>query len=179
VAIVPQSLVLAFPLTVAELVLMGRYPHGRGRLFEAGEDQAQAAAAMRLAGVESLADRPLDSLAGGERQRTLLARALAQEPRLLLLDEPTSHLDLGHQREMAGLLRRLNREAGLTVVLVTHDLNLAGELADRLLLLRGGRVARLGTPAEVLDEATLAAAYDCPVRVDRSPSGRPTVQIRW
>ena len=95
---------------------------------------------MALAGVLDLADHPVDALAGGERQRALLARALAQEPRVLLLDEPTSHLDLWHQRHLVGLLRRLNRERGMTVVFVSHDLNLAGDLAHRLLLLSGGRV---------------------------------------
>jgi iron complex transport system ATP-binding protein len=135
---------------------------------------------MAQAGVLDLADRPLDALSGGERQRAVLARALAQEPRLLLLDEPTSHLDLRHQREIVGLLRRLNRDRGTAIVLVSHDLNLAGELADRLMLLAGGRVAKLGAAADVLDEPTLEAAYGCPVRVEKNPvSGRPVVAIRW
>ncbi|MGH7266920.1 MAG: ABC transporter ATP-binding protein [Candidatus Rokuibacteriota bacterium] len=180
VAVVPQELAVPFPLTVEELCLMGRHPHMGARLFEAPEDVARARDAMARADVLDLADQPLDALSGGERQRAALARALAQEPRLLLLDEPTSHLDLRHQREIVGLLRRLNRDRGTTIVLVSHDLNLAGEVADRLLLLRCGRVARLGTPAEVLDEATLEAAYGCPVRVDKNPdTGRPVVTIRW
>ena len=178
VAVVPQASTLAFPLTVEELCLMGRFPHTRG-LFEGAADLETARAAMRLAGVEHLGRHPLEALAGGERQRALLARALAQEPRVLLLDEPTSHLDLRHQREMVALLRRLNRERGTTVLFVSHDLNLAGELADRLLLLVGGRVARVGAPGDVLDEATLESAYGCPVAVERSPvSGRPVVHVR-
>jgi iron complex transport system ATP-binding protein len=180
VAVVPQESSPAFPLTVEELVLMGRHPHVAGRFFEGPGDLQRAREAMVLAGVLDLATTPLDALSGGERQRCVLARALAQEPRLLVLDEPTSHLDLRHQREIVGLLRRLNRERDTTILVVSHDLNLAGELADRLLLLSGGRVARLGTPGEVLDEATLEAAYRCPVRVEKSPvSGRPTVMIRW
>jgi len=144
--------------------------------FEGAEDLLRAREAMTLAGVLDLADQSVDALAGGERQRALLARALAQEPRTLLLDEPTSHLDLRHQRHLIGLLRRLNRERGMTVVFVTHDLNLAGELADRLLLLSGGRVIRLGTPAEVLDETVLERAYGCPVWVERlGAGGRPVV----
>lgn len=180
VGVVPQELAVAFPFTVEELCLMGRYPHAEGRLFEAPEDLRRAREAMELCGVLELAGQPVDRLSGGERQRTLLARALAQEPRLLLLDEPTSHLDLRHQREMVDLLRRLNRERGTTVLFVSHDLNLAAEVADRLLLLVCGRVVRVGAPAEVLEEPTLEAAYGCPVWVDKSPtSGRPVVQIRW
>ena len=180
IGVVPQELVAAFPVTVEELCLMGRYPRARSRLFEASEDVARTREAMALAGVLDLASQPLDTLAGGERQRALLARALAQEPALLLLDEPTSHLDLRHQREIAGLLRSLNRERGMTVLFVSHDLNLAGEIADRLLLLVGGRVVKIGAPAEVLDGPTLEAAYGCPVWVEKSPlSGRPVVQIRW
>jgi iron complex transport system ATP-binding protein len=180
VAVVPQDLTVAFPFTVEELCLMGRYPHGAGRLFEAPRDARQAQAAMTLAGVAALAAQTIDTLAGGERQRVLLARALAQEPEVLLLDEPTSHLDLRHQRELVGLLRRLNRERGLTVVFVSHDLTLAAEIADRLLLLVGGRAVQVGTPADVLSEAVLEAAYGCPVVVDKSPvSGRPVVHVRW
>jgi iron complex transport system ATP-binding protein len=167
VAVVPQEEHPAFPVSVRELVLMGRFPHGARRVFEGAADLARAEAAMAAAGVLAVAEQPVDTLAGGEWQRTLLARALAQEPRVLLLDEPTSHLDLRHQRDIAGLLRRLNRERGLTVVLVSHDLNLAGELADRLLLLAGGRIARLGAPREVLEAGVLEAVYGCPVWVDK------------
>jgi len=179
-AVVPQELAVAFPVSVEELCLTGRHPHAEGRFFETADDLARAREAMALAGVADLGGQDVDTLSTGERQRVLIARALTQEPRLLLLDEPTSHLDLRHQREIVGLLRRLNRDRGLTVLLVSHDLGLAGELCDRLLLLCGGRVARLGTPAEVLDEPALEAAYGCPVRVEKSPvSGRPVVSIRW
>jgi iron complex transport system ATP-binding protein len=176
VAVVPQEEQLAFSISVEELALMGRFPRGVGRLFESAEDLARAREAMALTGVLDLAAHAVDTLAGGERQRALLARALAQEPRVLLLDEPTSHLDLRHQRQLVALLRRLNRERGMTVVFVSHDLNLAGELADRLLLLSGGRAVRVGTPGEVLDAAVLEAAYGCPVWVERiASSGRPVV----
>jgi iron complex transport system ATP-binding protein len=175
-AVVPQEEQLAFSISVEELVLMGRFPRGAGRLFEGPDDMARAREAMALAGVLELAGHPVDALAGGERQRALLARALAQEPRVLLLDEPTSHLDLWHQRHLLGLLRRLNQERGMTVVFVSHDLNFAADLADRLLLISGGRTVRLGTPREVLDEAVLETAYGCPVWVERLPSsGRPVV----
>jgi iron complex transport system ATP-binding protein len=119
-------------------------------------------------------------MSGGMKRRLTIARSLINEPEVLLLDEPTSHLDLRHQRELVGLLRRLNRERGLTVVFVSHDLTLAAEIADRLLLLVGGRAVQVGTPADVLSEAVLEAAYGCPVVVDKSPvSGRPVVHVRW
>jgi iron complex transport system ATP-binding protein len=109
----------------------------------------------------------------------MLARAVAQRPRLLALDEPTAHLDLRYQVQCAALLRRLNAERGVAVLLVSHDLDLAAELSDRLLLLSEGHVARLGPPAEVLDESLLAAAYGCAVSVDRTPTGRRHVHVTW
>jgi iron complex transport system ATP-binding protein len=180
VAVVPQEAPRPFPFSVEQLVLMGRYPHGPDRFFESGEDRAQAVAAMAATGVLPLAALPFEQLSGGERQRAMLARALAQQPRLLVLDEPTAHLDLRYQAETAALLRRVNVERGMTVLLVSHDLNLAAELCDRLLLLGGGRVARVGVPAEVLRREALEAVFGCAVVVDVNPaSGRPVVQVAW
>ena len=180
VAVVPQDAPRPFPFSVEQLVLMGRYPHGPGRYFESVEDRALARAAMAATGVLELAALPLEQLSGGERQRAMLARALAQQPTLLVLDEPTSHLDLRYQAETAALIRRVNAERGMTVLLVSHDLNLAAEVSDRLLLLARGRVARLGTPAEVLRRETLEAVFGCAVSVDVNPSrGRPVVQVAW
>ncbi len=180
VAVVPQDLPPGLPFTVQQVVLMGRYPHAPHRFFESADDWTAARAAMALTGVQELAEAPVESLSGGERQRVMMARALAQEPRLLVLDEPTAHLDLRYQAECAGLLRSINRERGVTVLLVSHDLNLAAEVSDRLLLLCDGRLARLGSPAAVLDEALLTAVYGCPIVVDRHPlTGRPVVQVAW
>jgi iron complex transport system ATP-binding protein len=180
VAVVPQDLAPAFPFTVEEMVLMGRYPHAPGRYFEDETDRARAGAAMARTGVLDLAAVPVARLAGGERQRVVLARALAQEPRLLVLDEPTAHLDLKHQAELVALLRGLNRASGLTVLIVTHDLNLASEIAGRMLLLHAGRVERAGTPEAVLDEATLSRVYGCAVVVDKHPiTRRPSVHLAW
>lgn len=179
VAVVPQDAPRPFPFTVEQLVLMGRYPHGPGRFFETDADAGVAREAMAATGTLALAPLPLDQLSGGERQRALLARALAQEPRLLVLDEPTSHLDLRYQAETAELLRGLNRARGVTILLVSHDLNLAAELCDRLLLLHEGRVARVGTPAEVLEAPLLEHVFGCRVVVDKSPTGRPMVQPSW
>jgi len=180
VAVVPQDMPRPFPFTVEELALMGRYPHGPSRFFEDADDRAIAREAMAATDVVALAAQPFEALSGGERQRALLARALAQRPRLLVLDEPTAHLDLRYQAETAALLARLNRERGVTVLLVSHDLNLAAEACDRLLLLGAGRIARLGAPAEVLERETLEAVFGCPVVVDKHPvTGRPTVQLAW
>jgi ABC-type cobalamin/Fe3+-siderophores transport system ATPase subunit len=180
IAVVPQDAPRPFPFSVEQLVLMGRFPHGPDRFFETGEDRMLADAAMEATGVRHLAALPLEQLSGGERQRAMLARALAQQPRLLVLDEPTSHLDLRYQAETAALIRRVNAERGMTVLLVSHDLNLAAEVCDRLLLLSRGRVARLGPPAEVLRRETLAAVFGCDVVVDANPAtGRPVVQVGW
>jgi iron complex transport system ATP-binding protein len=179
IAVVPQEAPRPFPFTVQQLVLMGRYPHAPGRFFESAADAAVARQAMAATGTSALAAVPLEQLSGGERQRAMLARALAQEPRLLVLDEPTSHLDLRYQAETAELLRRLNGERSVTVLLVSHDLNLAAEICDRLLLLHDGRVARVGTPAEVLEPALLEHVFECRVVVDKSATGRPTVELAW
>jgi iron complex transport system ATP-binding protein len=180
VAVVPQGLPSGFPYTVEELVLMGRFPHAPGRFFESEEDRRVAREAMEATGVWTLRQEPLERLSGGERQRALLARALAQRPRLLVLDEPTAHLDLRYQAECVGLLRRLNRAEGLTVVLVSHDLNLAGEVSDRLLLLSAGAAVQVGPAEAVLEEKTLESVYGCRVVVDKHPaSRRPTVQVMW
>ena len=180
VAVVPQDVPAGFPHTVEDLVLMGRFAHAPGRFFESDDDRREARDAMAATDVLELRGEPLPHLSGGERQRVMLARALCQRAPLLVLDEPTAHLDLKHQAECVGLLRRLNRDAGLTVVLVSHDLSLAGEVCGRLLLLRAGSAASLGPAASVLDEATLESVYGCPVVVDKHPaSRRPTVHVVW
>ena len=180
VAVVPQGILPQFPFTAGELVLMGRYPHDPGRYFESPRDRAAAREAMEATGVLELADMPLEHLSGGERQRAVIARAVAQEPRLLVLDEPTAHLDLRYQVEAAALLRRLNRERGMTILLVSHDLNLAAEVCDRLLLLNGGRAAAIGSAEAVLDEALLGSVFGCGVVVDRSETTRrPVVRLDW
>jgi iron complex transport system ATP-binding protein len=179
-AVVPQELPEAFPFNVDEMVLMGRYPHSPGTVFESEADRAVCREAMAATGVLEVARRPLAELSGGERQRAVLARALAQQPRLLLLDEPTAHLDLRHQAEAVALLRRLSRESGVTVVLVSHDLNLVAEVADRVLLLHAGRVERLGAPEDVLDESILSRVYGCTIEVDKHPTTRrPMVRLAW
>ncbi len=181
VAFVPQETQQAFPFTINEMVLMGRYPHhGRtwGLGWEGSQDRAVAMQAMRDLDVAHLGTRLITNVSGGERQRAVIARALAQEPEVLLLDEPTAFLDLHHQLDIARIIRRFNRERGLTVVLVSHDLNLASQYCDRLLLLREGEIVAMGTPEEVIAREALEPVYGCSVLVDRHPqSGRPRVTL--
>jgi iron complex transport system ATP-binding protein len=157
VAFVPQSLRLEFPFTAEQVVLMGRTPYAGG-MFESGEDWAAVRRAMEQTDTLRFARRDFRSLSGGERQRVVLASALAQTPRVLLLDEPTTFLDLQHQISIYALLQRL-AAGGLLVVTVTHDLNLAAAYADRVIALRDGRLAADGPPAEALSPAQIAAVF--------------------
>jgi iron complex transport system ATP-binding protein len=180
VAVVAQDVPPALPFTVEQLVLMGRYPHAPRRYFETAADLAIAREAMALTDVLELAGAPMPALSGGERQRAVLARALAQQPRLLVLDEPTAHLDLRYQAECVALLRRAQAERGMTILLVSHDVNLAAEVSDRLLLLDAGRVAGWGPPADVLEPALLSRVYGCAVAVEGTAAGsRPRIDVLW
>ena len=184
VAFVPQESPPAFSFTVAETVLMGRYPHRRQTRWSLGfgwedrEDCAAAVQAMATMDIGHLASRAVTDLSGGERQRTMIARALAQTPRVLLLDEPTAFLDLQHQLEICSVLRRLTDEQGLTVVIVSHDLNLASQYCDRIVMLKEGSMYSMGTPAEVLSVEVLRAVYGCEVLIDPHPeSGLPRITL--
>jgi len=159
IALVPQETHVSFPLRVRELVLLGRSPHTGAFGWEGAHDLEVARRAMDRTDTASFADRPIDELSGGERQRVVLARALAQEPRVLLLDEPTTYLDLRHTVLLLDLVRTLCREQPLAVALVLHDLNLAGMYCDRLLLLSEGRAHASGPPSEVLRYADLCEVY--------------------
>ncbi len=172
-AILPQSPSAAGDLTVRELVWRGRYPH-QGVLQRAvGADYEAVAWALSAAHLDDLADRPLGELSGGECQRAWIALALAQQPKVLLLDEPTSFLDLQHQMEVMTLLRSLNRE-GMTVIAVLHDLALAGRFAERVLLMSGGHIACDGSPTRIFTAETLERVFNVPMTVFHDPeSGRP------
>ena len=176
VALVPQNLPSDLPFTVGELALLGRTPH-LGLLGIPGPaDHAAAERALEQTGLEHLADRRLPELSGGERQRAFIARALCQEPELLLLDEPTAFLDIHRQVRIMDLLEALCRDRNLAVVMASHDLNLAALYGDRLLLLHDGRQVALGTPEEILRPDLLQAVYGCRLRVERDPvNGRPRV----
>jgi iron complex transport system ATP-binding protein len=169
VAVVSQEFQVAFPFTVEQVVAMGRYPYARGMGVETAEDQLAVDRALRETGTAHLVTKHLDQLSGGEKQRVVIARALAQDPRLLLLDEPTAHLDLSHQLEILRLLRRLKAERGLTVILVSHDLNAAAACADRLLLLHGGAILVADRPEEVMRPEIIEKAYGCSVSINTDP----------
>jgi len=170
-AVVPQLTPSDFPFTVAETVLMGRSPHLGLLELEGAEDHRLARQAMAFTEVSHLADRRLDELSGGERQRVIIARAICQGPRIILLDEPTASLDPAHQVRILDLLEKLRREQGMTVIMVSHDLNLAAMYGGRLVLMSEGRIAAVGRPAEVLTVARLEACYGCRMEVVRSEVG--------
>ena len=165
----PQIVPYTHGFTAMELVLMGRYPHlGRFQIEGAGDERI-ARDAMRLTETEQFADRTLDTLSGGERQRVIVSRALAQQPRILLLDEPTSNLDVLHQLKVLGLVRQLVDD-GLTAVAAIHDLNMASRFCDRLVLLQEGRVLAEGTPEEVLTPKLIAQAFGVKAAVYQDPN---------
>jgi iron complex transport system ATP-binding protein len=178
IAVVQQESPLLFPARAWEYVLQGRYPHGRTLRFETPEDCAVAENALAQVGAAHLRDRSMDKISGGEKQRVILARALAQQPILLLLDEPTLHLDIGAQVDLLQQLRRLAEENRYTVIVVTHELNLAAEFADQVVLLHRGKCLRVGTPAAVYSKDLLEHVFEAPLEVEATPSGRPRVIIR-
>lgn len=175
-AVVPQAAELPEGFLVVEVVRMGRTPYRRPWWGASNLDENAVLAAMERAGVMALAERPVEALSGGERQRVVIARALAQEPSVLILDEPTSHLDLRYQAEV-GAAARAAAAAGVAVLLVAHDLNLAARTCDRLLLLSEGRVVAEGSPAHVLSPERLARTYRTNVDVWPAPDG-PLVTVR-
>jgi iron complex transport system ATP-binding protein len=174
--VLPQSPQAPDGLTVADLVARGRHPHQRWYRQWSSDDEAAVAEALRLTGMLDLAERDLDQLSGGQRQRAWISMALAQGTDLLLLDEPTTHLDLAHQIDVLDLVTRLHREAGRTVVMVLHELNLAARYAGRLIAMREGRVVAHGAPADVLTEDLVRTVFDLDARVVPDPvAGTPLV----
>lgn len=169
-AVVPQAAALPDGFLVVELVRMGRMPYARPWGAPDAADEAEVERAMRCTGVWQLAERRIETLSGGERQRVVLARALAQQPRMLVLDEPTSHLDLRYQAEMLRSARAA-ADAGVAVLLVLHDLNLAARACDRIVLLHDGHVMADGPPAQVLERERLERAYRTSLEVVSAPEG--------
>jgi iron complex transport system ATP-binding protein len=178
VAFVSQDIAASFSFTVEELVLMGRIPH-LGRLqFETKKDIEIAREKMVLTDILQLKDKRIDELSAGERQRVVIARALAQEPELLFLDEPTAHLDIGHQVQVLDLLKKLNRSGKLTIAMILHDLNLASAYSNRIALLDQGRIFKEGSPEEVLTYQNIEKVYKTIVLVNNNPvTGKPNVVL--
>ncbi|HTB95336.1 MAG TPA: ABC transporter ATP-binding protein [Candidatus Sulfotelmatobacter sp.] len=177
IALVQQESRLLFPSRAWEFVMQGRHPYGGGLRFESEEDILIANNALAQVGATELADRWMDRISGGEKQRIVLARALAQQPLLLLLDEPTLHLDIGAQVDLLESLRRLAAQNRYTVLVVTHELNLAGEYADQVVLMQKGKCLRVGPPATVLQREILEQVFQAPLSVEMTPSGRPRVTL--
>lgn len=176
-AYVPQTPVIPAGMAVIDYVLLGRTPHRGVFAGDSARDLAVAGEVLRRLDLSSLAGRELRSLSGGERQRAVLARALAQQAPVLLLDEPTTSLDLGHQQEVLELVEELRREGGLTVVATLHDLTLAARYGDRVALLAGGRIVAEGHPARVLTPGTIAEHFDAHVRVIEDVHGPVIVPV--
>jgi len=177
IAMVQQESQLLFPSKAWEFVLQGRHPYGKSLRFESDEDLVIARNALAQVGAEYLSERWMDQISGGEKQRVILARALAQQPLLLLLDEPTLHLDIGAQVDLLETLRRLAGENRYTVVVVTHELNLAGEYADQVVLLQKGKCLRVGPPAAVYQRDLLEQVFQAQLTVEAGTSGRPRVNL--
>ena len=178
VAVVPQQFHIPFAFTIDEVVMLGRTPFLRVLAEEGEADRRVVSDTLELVGISDLAERRFDELSGGERQKVILAMALAQQPELLLLDEPTLHLDIAHQMEILELVKGLNTEQGLTVIAAMHDLNLAALYFDRLILLKEGKVWADGTPNQVLTEVSISEVFSALVRVEQHPlTGVPHIVV--
>jgi iron complex transport system ATP-binding protein len=178
IALVQQESPLIFPILAGDYVLQGRHPHGRSLWFEKDEDFAIAEKALAQVGAEHLRDRWMHEISGGEKQRVVLARALAQQPLVLLLDEPTLHLDIRAQIDLLCRLRHLADEHRYTVIEVTHDLDLAAEFADQIVLLHRGKCLRVGPPAAVYQRDLLQQVFEVSLEVEPDPNGRPRVFVQ-
>lgn len=176
VAVVPQESTFGFPFSVLEIVLMGRHPHLAGLAFESPTDIEIAKSALGRCGALAFASRPIHELSSGERQRVVFARALAQQPRILLLDEPASFLDIRYQVELYDIVRDMAHTQGCAVLTALHELNLAAEYCDRVYLLSDGRIAADGAPAQALSYANVTRVFDTDVYVDiNSLTGKPLI----
>ena len=178
VGVVPQDITILYPLTVLEIVLMGRAPYASLLGFDETRDIRIAEEMLDRVGLSHISGRPVSSISGGERQMVFIARALAQQAGLLLLDEPTAYLDITHQISIHGLLRQLNAESGLTVITVSHDLNLASQYCSRLILLSKGEIYVQGRPDAVITTGNIKDVYGCHSLVDPHPvTGTPRITL--
>lgn len=177
IALVPQELNLQFSFTVRQMVMLGRTPHSRALGGPSKHDREIVERVMDMTAIAAMRDRVITELSGGEQQRVVIAMALAQEPQILILDEPTVHLDINHQIEILDLVRKLNRERGLTVLATMHDLNLAALYFDDIVLLERGRIAAQGAPAAVLEPERIRAIFNARVLVQPHPARAQLPQV--
>jgi len=179
IALASSDMETGFDISAEEFVALGRIPHQNAlQLVENKKDAQVIEQAMAMTGIENLRKRPLRYLSAGERQMAVIAKALAQEPKLLLLDEPVVHLDISHQAYILNLIKRLHKTSGLTVIIVLHELNLASEYCDKLVLLNAGRMYKRGAPAEVFQQRIINDLYKTKVQIAENPlSGKPYVFI--
>lgn len=175
VGYVPYSANDSFPLTVVDTVLMGRHPHSRWKSLDRDLDVVYET--LKLLGISHLAMRSFNELSAGQHQKVMLARGLVQEPKILLLDEPTSNLDVRHQLDVTKLLKRLSDEQGILTIMISHDINIAAKFADEVILMHQGHIYDVGTPAEVINEENLKAVYGVAAKVIED-EGRPHVILR-
>jgi len=178
IAVVSQDFSIEFPFTVEQVVLMGRYPHQTGFNVVSADDRKLAAESMERTDVAYLKDRVVYELSAGELQRVLIARALCQTPSIILLDEPTTHLDINHRIELNRLIKRLNIDNGMTVINISHDLNDACAYSDRLMLLKETSIFKIGAVGEVITEANIKSVFNADVSVKRDGEGVPYVVVR-
>lgn len=171
IALVPQLSQVDFPFTVRDIVQTGRTPHLGILGLPTEKDARLVDQSMKFTGIDHLPDRHLSQLSGGERQRVFLARAICQEPDIILLDEPTAALDLAHQVRIMDLMEQLKKNREMTVVMVSHDINLSALYADRMLLMAQGKTVAVGPPEAIVEKTSIKAAYGCDVLVDQSPFG--------
>jgi len=177
IAVLPQSLEVPFSFTVEEFIAMGRFPYRQSMWPFTQEDKKAIERAMELAGVQKLKERMVNQLSGGERQRVFFAQAIAQEPKLMLLDEPTTHLDIKYQMEIMELIDDLNKN-GITIIVILHDLNMAAEYCKRIILLKDGKIHADGTPDQVVDYKIIEDAYNTVVIVKENPiSKKPYIVL--
>lgn len=178
IAVVPQQFHVSFAFTVAEIVMLGRIPFLKPFGEENVADKQLVSEMLELVGLTRLKERRFDELSGGERQKVVLAMALAQEPKLIFLDEPTAHLDITHQVEILELVKKLNAEHGITVLAAIHDLNLASLYFKRLVLLKEGKVFADGTPSQILTQEIISDVFSASVRIEAHPAtGVPHVVV--
>lgn len=168
VALVPQDTIIDYDFTVEDIVLMGRHPY-KGRFQKENEkDYKIVNEVLKMTNTFHLKDRIITEISGGERQRVIIAKALAQKPSIILLDEPTSHLDINHQIEILNLLKRLNEEMGTTIVIVIHDVNLASRYSNEIIMLNEGEILEMGSPEKVITKKNIEIAYDLKVEIEKN-----------